>query len=147
MPSARADTRGAAVRFVIAGGGNTLVTGLLLSLLALWIDPSLAYTIVFVLGIALSTWLAGAFVFRQRMTRRHVVYYVIVYVAVYVIGLLALRLAVAAGLPDGWSGLVVFVTAPLTFLGGKLVFDRLDERGRIRRAPSHQGPREARSQQ
>jgi len=136
VPSERSETLGAAVRFVIAGGANTLVTGALLSLLALWIDPSIAYTFVFILGIALSTWLAGAFVFRQRMTRRHVAYYVVVYVTVYLIGLLALRLAGAAGLPDALSGLVVFVTAPLTFLGGRLVFDRLDERGRIRRASS-----------
>lgn len=109
----------AAVRFGLAGGLNTLVTGVLLSLLATAIDPALAYTLVFAVGIALSTYLAGAFVFRVRMSRKEVALYVALYVGVYLVGLACLGVAIRLGMPEAWSGLVVFVTAPLTFLGGR----------------------------
>lgn len=111
-------------RFVIVGGFNTLVTGVLLSFLARVIDPRLAYTIVFVLGIALSVALAGGFVFGIRMTRALAVAYVGMYLAVYIAGLVAVALAIRAGMPRELSGLVVLVTAPLTFVGGRLVLTR-----------------------
>lgn len=122
MP-ATADRRlaGTAFRFVLAGGFNTLVTGALLSLLATVIHPALAYTLVFAAGIVLSTYLAGSFVFRVRMSRRHVIAYVLMYVAVYLVGLGAVALAVRLGLDEAYTGLVVLVTAPLTFLGGRLL--------------------------
>lgn len=112
---------GTAFRFLIAGGLNTLVTGALLSVLATLIHPFLAYTIVFAAGIVLSTYLAGAFVFRVKMSRRHVIAYVLLYVAVYLVGLGAVALAVRMGLDEAYTGLVVLVTAPLTFLGGRLL--------------------------
>jgi len=108
-------------RFLIAGGLNTLVTGALLSFLATVIDPRLAYTLVFALGIAMSLALAGGFVFGVRMTPRLAVRYVAMYVVVYLIGLAVVWVAVRAGAPDEWSGGVVLVTAPLAFLGGRLV--------------------------
>ncbi len=116
--------RASALRFVVAGGLNTLVTGIALSLLARVIDPRLAYTIVFALGIAISVALAGGFVFGVRMTTRLAVLYVAMYVTVYLIGLAAVSIAVHAGMPDSWSGLVVLVTAPLTFIGGRLLLVR-----------------------
>jgi putative flippase GtrA len=122
----------AALRFGIAGGANTLITGALLSVLAHFIEPALAYTIVFAAGIALSTYLAGSFVFRARMSRRQVIYYVALYVVVFAVGLLVLQLAFALGMPDAYSGLVVLVTAPLTFLGGRVIFWKLDKDGRRR---------------
>lgn len=108
-------------RFAIAGGANTLVTGALLTLLSLVIDPKLAYTIVFAAGIAFSTYLADRFVYGVRMGRRAMGAYVAMYVVVYLIGLAVIRWLGAAGLPDAASGLVVVVTAPLTFLGGRLI--------------------------
>ena len=119
-------TAGTAVRFGLAGAANTLVTGVLLSLLARVINPSLAYALVFALGIALSTVLAGTFVFRTRLSRRQVVSYVALYLAVFLVGLVALRTAIMLGMPRGASGLVVLVTAPLTFIGARLVLRRPD---------------------
>ena len=115
---------GPALRFVIAGGANTLLTGALLAVLAQFIHPMLAYTLVFAAGLVLSTYLAGSFVFRVRMRRQHVVAYVLMYIAVYLIGLAAVALAVRAGLDERYTGLVVLVTAPLTFLGGRLLLTR-----------------------
>lgn len=116
--------RSSAWRFLIAGGLNTLITGLLLSFLARVIDPRVAYTLVFAIGIAMSVALAGGFVFGVRMTRGLVVAYVAMYLVVYLIGLVAVALALRAGMPRELSGLVVLVTAPLTFVAGRAVLTR-----------------------
>lgn len=116
--------RSSAWRFVVAGGFNTLVTGVLLSLLARVIDPRVAYSIVFALGVVIAVVTAGGFVFGVRMTRRLVVLYVAMYLTVFLVGLGAVALAVRAGLPREYSGLVVLVTAPLTFVGGRLLLAR-----------------------
>ncbi len=112
---------GSAWRFLLAGGANTLVTATALTLLSLVIDPRVAYSVVFALGIALSTVLANRFVYGIRMNSRTVAAYVAMYVVVYLVGLAALSAARHAGLPEAASGLVVVVTAPLTFVGGRLL--------------------------
>jgi putative flippase GtrA len=116
---------GSAWRFLLAGGANTLVTAGLLALLSLVIDPRLAYTIVFAGGVVLSTVLADRFVYGVRMNRAARVAYVTLYVLVYLIGLLAVHLWTTAGYPEAATSLVVVVTAPLTFLGGRLITGRL----------------------
>lgn len=127
---------GSAWRFVIAGGLNTLVTAALLSLLALVLDPRLAYTLVFAAGVVLSTVLADRFVYGVRMDRTAKLSYVGLYLGVYLVGLLAIHLARTAGAPPVASGLVVVVTAPLTFLGGRLITGRL-HRSRTAATPEH----------
>lgn len=113
--------RSSAWRFLVAGGINTVVTGLLLSLLARVMDPRAAYTLVFGLGIGFAVAMAGGFVYGVRLTRRLVALYIAMYIAVYLAGLAVIALATQAGMPREWSGLVVFVTAPLTFVGGRLL--------------------------
>lgn len=112
-------------RFLLAGGANTLVTGALLTLLSLVINPRLAYTIVFAGGIILSTYLANRYVYGVRMTRGAVAAYVIMYIAVFLVGYVVIELLLTRGLPDAASGLVVLATAPLTFLGGRLITHRV----------------------
>ena len=114
----------AAVRFGAAGSGNTLITAALLSVLSHFIPAPVAYTVVFALGVAFSTVLAGRFVFRVRMSRVQTASYIGLYVAVYAIGLALIAEATARGLPPEYSGLVVLVTAPLTFVGGWLMLWR-----------------------
>lgn len=116
------------LRFVLAGGLNTLVTGLALTALSLVVDPRLAYTLVFLAGIALSAMLARSFVYGVRMGRAAMTAYVVMYLVVFAIGLAAVASARDAGLPEAWTGLVVLVTAPLTFLGGRLIALRDDRR-------------------
>lgn len=124
-------------RFVLAGGANTLVTAALLALLATVMDPRLAYTLVFAAGVVLSTVLADRFVFGVRMDRVTLLLYVAMYVVVYLVGLLVVGAIRDAGLPEYASALVVLVTAPLTFVGGRLLTGRLH---RLRTTP---GPRPA----
>ncbi|MDO5684229.1 MAG: GtrA family protein [Propionibacteriaceae bacterium] len=116
--------RGAATfgRFLFVGVANTLVTGALLSALSLVIPPTVAYPIVFVLGIAFSVILAGTFVFRSRFTAGRVAWYVVGYLAIFGIGLGCIHLMELAGWPPWTSGSVVLVTAPLGFLVGKAAF-------------------------
>jgi putative flippase GtrA len=126
---------GSAWRFLLAGGANTLITAALLALLALVIDPRLAYTLVFAGGVALSTFLADRYVYGVRMNRAAVLAYVTLYLLVYLVGLLAVHLWTSAGHPEAATSLVVVVTAPLTFLGGRLITGRL-HRARTSDAPS-----------
>ena len=57
------ELRGQAFRFLLVGGANTAVTFVALALLAMVIDPALAYTIVFAAGLAFTTVMTGRFVF------------------------------------------------------------------------------------
>lgn len=111
-------------RFVLAGGLNTAVTALALALLSVVIDPQIAYTIVFACGVALSVFLADRFVFGVRMTTLTMLAYVVMYLAVYVVGLVVVSAIGSTDLPPSASALVVVVTAPLTFLGGRILTAR-----------------------
>lgn len=133
MPE-RHSLTGSAWRFLLAGGANTLITAGLLALLSLVIDPRLAYTLVFAGGLVLSTFLADRFVYGVRMNRAAVIAYVVLYLVVYLIGLGVVHLWTTAGYPEAATSLVVVVTAPLTFLGGRLITGRL-HRARTAGAP------------
>ncbi len=113
--------KSSAWRFLLAGGANTVVTAILLSLLSLVIDPKIAYTIVFAAGVAFSTYMANRYVYGVRMTRGAMATYVAMYVVVYLIGLVVISQLERTGLSGAASGFVVLVTAPLTFIGGRLI--------------------------
>jgi putative flippase GtrA len=115
---------GAFVRFLFAGATNTLLTGLLLIVLARWMDMEIAYTIVFSAGLAFMTLLAGPFVFRSKLSGRAVGYFVSWYLCVYLTGVVVARLATRQ-----WhvshlltAVAIIAVTAPLNFLGGRRAF-------------------------
>lgn len=109
-------------RFFVVGAMNTLLTGALLSLLALWVDQRIAYTVAFLVGIGLSVFLTGTFVFQSSLTPRRLVAYIAAYLAIYLTGLGVTAAMIHSGLPSAWAGLVVFITAPLGFLAGRVVF-------------------------
>lgn len=123
-------------RFLLAGGANTAVTAALLAVLSSVMNPRLAYTLVFAAGVALSTLLADRFVFGVRMDRLTIALYVLMYVAVYLIGLVVVAALGRTGLPHYANALVVLVTAPLTFVGGRVLTGRLHRR----RMASAEGP-------
>jgi len=68
--------------------------------------------------------MAGGFIFGTRPTASTVVLYTLLYVGVFLIGFLAITIAKNVGMPSYLSGLVVIITAPLTFLGGRWLFTR-----------------------
>jgi putative flippase GtrA len=117
---------GQLVRFLLVGGSNTLVTLVLFVLLQQWLSPALAYTVVFALGLAYTVAMTATVVFGARLTWRTAVTFAGWYLLVYGVGLLAVQLSHALWEPSATvtALLTVAVTAPLNFLGGRLLFTR-----------------------
>ena len=111
-------------RFLLVGAANTLVTAALLAVLALVIDPGVAYTIVYLLGLAFTAVMTNRYVFSAARSWRRMALFVAWYLGVYVVGLGVVH--VLAG-EHRWAPLpmalaTVAVTAPLSFIGGRLIF-------------------------
>lgn len=113
-------------RFLLVGGSNTLATFVLLACLAQFIDHRLAYTIAFAAGTAYTTALTGRFVFSAHGSRQKTLAFVLWYLGVYLIGLLIVYMVDRNGEHSGFVVAVatVVVTAPLGFLGGRLIYHR-----------------------
>ena len=112
-----------ALRPAVAGS-NTAVTFALLACLSHVLDPRLAYTLVFAAGLIFTSLLTSRFVFSNSVSRAGSVVFVLWYIGVYLVGLLVVHLIDGSG---DRSGLVlafvtVLVTAPLGFLGGRIIF-------------------------
>lgn len=120
----RPSTQSSVLRFLVVGGSNTAVTLVLFALLARVIPPWLAYTTVFALGLAYTTLLTGRFVFGAQSTWRSSGLFIGWYLGVYAVGLGVVQTLQAIGVdsPDLLAVLTVLVTAPLNFLGGRLIF-------------------------
>jgi putative flippase GtrA len=119
------ELREQAIRFLLLGGVNTAATFVALSLLAAVIDPAVAYTVVFAAGLLFTSVMTGRFVFSTEPSAGTIAAFIGWYLTVYAVGLLVVRILD----DDGRSTLVlalvtVCVTAPLSFLGGRIVFAR-----------------------
>jgi putative flippase GtrA len=121
---ARRTGAGELFRFLLVGGSNTLVTLALFVLLQRWLPPAAAYTVVFALGLAYTTVMTSSVVFGARLTWRTGGAFVGWYLLVYGVGMLAVQLLHAFWEPSAVVTAVVTVgvTAPLNFLGGRLLF-------------------------
>ena len=119
--------RDSGFRFLLVGGLNTAVTAGCLAVLATFIDPRLAYTIVFAAGVAFATVMADRFVFGVRLGAKGMLAYAATYLAVYLVGLGVVALIERSGLPSSAAALVVVVTAPLNFLAGRLIARRVHD--------------------
>ncbi|WP_167762122.1 GtrA family protein [Blastococcus sp. CT_GayMR20] len=120
----RSDNLRQALRFLLVGGLNTAVTVVLLAVLARVIDPSLAYSIVYAAGLVFTTVMTNRYVFSADRSWSRMAAFVAWYLAVYGVGLAVVH---ALDSTHRWSSLVlalatVAVTAPLSFLGGRLIF-------------------------
>ena len=115
---------GELLRFLLVGGSNTLVTLVLLVVLQRWLSPSLAYTVVFALGLAYTTAMTATVVFGSRLTWRRGAAFAGWYLLVYAVGLGVVQIMTALWEPSPLTTAVVTiaVTAPLNFLGGRLLF-------------------------
>jgi putative flippase GtrA len=115
---------GEVLRFALVGGSNTLVTLALFVLLQQWLSASVAYTLVFALGLAYTTAMTSTVVFGSRLTWRTGAAFVGWYLLVYAVGLLVVHLLEAVTDPSAvvTAVVTVAVTAPLNFLGGRVLF-------------------------
>jgi putative flippase GtrA len=112
------------MRFLLVGGSNTAMTYALFVLLSQKIEQFQAYTIVFAGGVAYSVLLTSSFVFGCARRLSASLAYAGWYLFVYGIGLLVLQLVRGVGIElAALSGIAVLsVTAPLNYVGGRLVF-------------------------
>jgi putative flippase GtrA len=116
------------LRFLIVGGTNTLITYAIFVALGLIIDPGIAFTIAFVIGLVWVTAGSSRFVFRGATSARRIAIFLGWYLFIYAIG----RLIVHLLDPQGVTALlltslaVLVVTTPLTFIGGRLIFTPMD---------------------
>jgi putative flippase GtrA len=120
----RSDHVRQALRFLLVGGLNTIVTVVLLAVLARLIDPALAYSIVYAAGLVFTTVMTNQYVFSADRSWPRMAAFVAWYLAVYGVGMTVVQVLDSA---HQWSSVVlalatVAVTAPLSFLGGRLIF-------------------------
>ena len=117
------------LRFVVVGGTNTVVTLVAWVLLSKIMDIRVAYTIVFVAGLAFTTYASARFVFRARATWSTSFRFLAWYVMVYLAGLGVVHLLESqTRLPDTAAAFVTLCcTAPLSFLGGRFIFSGTEQ--------------------
>ncbi len=111
-------------RFLVVGAANTAVTVALMAALARLIDPAVAYSVVYVLGLAFTTVMTNRYVFSAARSWARMAAFVAWYLAVYGVGLAVVHVLDADQRwgPVALALATVAVTAPLSFLGGRLVF-------------------------
>ena len=121
--SAQSRSTGAAAwRFLLVGGTNTLATTALLVGLSYLMPGWLAYTIAFGLGLVFSTVFASRWVFTRSGSARATIVYAVCYLVIYLVGLAFVTFARAMEWPEFINGASVFITAPLGFVAGRIVF-------------------------
>lgn len=106
------------MRFLFAGGLNTVITYLIYLLLLQFLHYIIAYSITYVLGVILSFLLNSLFVFRTKLTLSNALKYPLVYLVQYLSGCLILYVCVTwLGVPAAWAGIVVVViNVPVVYL-------------------------------
>jgi len=116
---------GQLLRFLLVGGVNTALTTIVFYGLAALLPPRVAFTIVYLGGLAFVTIAAPRYVFRVRAQRSRLGLLALWYIGVYAVGL-ALVSALDAIFESRAVIVVgtVLVTAPLGFAGGWLLVGR-----------------------
>ena len=114
------------LRFLVAGAVNTIVSYAVYLALLPFLSYILAYTICYVVGIALSYLLSVRFVFRVRSSIRRMLLFPLIYLLQYALGVVVLRIAVADfDVPPRFALLAsIAVTIPVTFLLSRLLLRR-----------------------
>ena len=123
----RADAiRGQALRFIITGGLNTLLTYGVYIVFLSWTSYRVAYSVSFATGIAISLVLNGKWVHRSVITPRATVWFIVIYGLQYLLGLILLRVFIEViGIPKQFASLAVLACCvPITFILTRFVFVR-----------------------
>jgi putative flippase GtrA len=114
------------VRFLAVGGTNTLLTYAVFTGLGLLIEPWVAYTIAFALGLVVTSIASSRFVFRARFSLPRLLLFVASYLAIYGVGSVMVILVDPQTLEDllVTSLIILVTTTPLVFLVGRFIFTR-----------------------
>ena len=118
------------LRFLVAGGINTLATWALYWLLLTAMDPRLAYAIAYASGIALTYTLNSLWVFKRSWTIAGLLAFTLGYglQAVVAYGLFLLLLAYTPIPPWALPVAITIVLLPLTFLMSRELVHRTSPR-------------------
>jgi putative flippase GtrA len=105
------------VRYVIAGGFNTVVTYVAYVALVPLVGYVIAFSATYAAGILLSYYLNARFVFRRRLQWRHALQFPLVYVEQYGLGLAltAAFVEVADVNADYAAAFAIIITVPITY--------------------------------
>lgn len=112
------------VRFVLLGLLNTSVTLIVFVLLGLLIQPWLAYSLAFALGIGIVYQFSNSLVFRGQGTFTRKATYVVWYLILFAFA----QVVIGVTNPSGLAGLIlvglltVGIVAPLAYIGGRFIF-------------------------
>jgi len=111
------------VRYLLAGLANTAASYALLIVLMQWTGYVVAYTLAYVLGIALGYWLQTRFVFRVPLHWRTALAFPLGYVAQYVAGVIVLGLLVErlGTTPELAAFIVIVMNVPLGYVVNRYV--------------------------
>lgn len=114
------------IRFLVAGGLNSVLTYLIYLGWLLVFPYAVAYTAAYVIGIVLSYYLSARFVFRVRPRIAGAIGYPVVYAAQYVLGIMGLHVLVETLRMDERlaPAVVVAALAPVSFLMARLTIAR-----------------------
>ncbi|QMU55886.1 MAG: hypothetical protein GKS04_01610 [Candidatus Mycalebacterium zealandia] len=110
------------LRFLIAGGANTVATYAIYLALLYFVNPYWSYAVSFVSGIFISYFLNLKFTFRAEHSSGKVFLYSLIYPLQFLLGILALHISLKAGVPEGFA--VLFAAAvgvPFKFLMSRWV--------------------------
>lgn len=122
-----------ALRFVVAGGLNTLLTYAIYLACLQIVAYQAAYTVSYLAGIVIAFFFYSRYVFRTEATVGKALQFPAVYVVQYLLGLGMLYLVVTwLGIP-AWLGpvFVIAVTLPATYLFSRVILVRGLSLGRL----------------
>jgi putative flippase GtrA len=111
-------------RFLISGGFNTAVTYAVYLILLGFMGYKMAYTMAYLLGIALAFVINRLFVFKTHRGWRSLALFPFVYLAQYLVSMAAIWVWVELlHLPKQLAPLIaIVITIPLTFVLSRMVF-------------------------
>lgn len=106
------------IRFLIAGGINTLISYALYFLISAFFVYPIAYSITYMFGIIFSYYISSKFVFQVKMSVSKFFMFPLVYAFQYAWGMAVLALLASKfGVDDRIAMLIVIVTSlPLTYV-------------------------------
>lgn len=119
-------THGQVLRFIVVGGTNTVVSTAAFYALTFVLQARIAFTLVYVAGLVFTVIVTPRFVFGVRSSHRRRVVLALWYVAIYAVGIGVISVLEATVAPPRIVVVLgtVMVTAPLSFIGGRLLLAR-----------------------
>lgn len=114
---------GEVFRFLIGGVLNTVIGYGGYLLLLHWLRYEAAYTVSYIVSVAVSYLFSALVVFRQPLSARAALRYPLVYLVQFLLGLVLLKLLVEALHVSTWLAplLVSVLTIPVTFLLSRVI--------------------------